>query len=99
MIIRQGDVLISQITKLPDNLEKLDHKIVAHGESGHFHRLEKGTIYETKTAERLMFIEIKEPTKIVHEEHKAIRIEPGFYEVKREREFDPFADVIREVRD
>ena len=38
-----------------------------------------------------MFVKAKKGAKIVHEEHGTIELEPGLYEVIRQREYDPNA--------
>jgi len=99
--IRHGDLLLKRIEKLPEQLTKLDHQVLAHGESGHRHLLvaepECQVDLFTDPEGRMFFG--TSGAKLTHEEHKTITIEPGIYFVEHEREFDPFQDVIRQVRD
>ena len=86
-IYRQGDVLLKKIKSLPKKVKKLDTDIIVKGEAtGHAHRLQNGTIYWRRNT---MFIKANTGASIVHEEHAPIELEPGIYEVVRQREFDP----------
>lgn len=97
-IYRHGDLLIRQINDLPNDAKKQDNLILAEGEvTGHHHRLSGVTVYADEQG--LKFFVVDKPTDLTHEEHKTIVIEPAKYEVIIEREFDPFADEIRKVRD
>lgn len=93
-----GDVILERIDKLPNKkLKKKKNLIVREGEfSGHAHRLSGGTILLDREQ---MFLEIVEKTKISHEEHKTIEIEPGIYKVRDEVEYDYFTEQIEEVQD
>ena len=37
--------------------------------------------------------------KLIHEEHKTLELPRGAYKVTREREFDPFRDIARQITD
>jgi hypothetical protein len=92
-MFRQGDLLIKKINKLPKKLKKRDSDIILEGEvTGHSHRILNGTIYERGwVGPGSLFIEAKENTQIIHEEHQSIEIPAGIYEVIRQREYDPHA--------
>ncbi len=99
---RHGDLLIRRIESLPQQgLTKLNTKILAQGEvTGHHHRLTSQTAQVFRDdANHQKYLLAEEPTQLVHEEHKPITIEEGVYVVIQEREFDPFAEVIRRVVD
>ncbi|MFX1450650.1 MAG: hypothetical protein ACFFCM_07410 [Promethearchaeota archaeon] len=86
-IYRQGDVLVKKIEKLPKRLKKLDTDVIVMGEAtGHAHRLQNGSIYIYGSQ---MYLEVYNGGALVHEEHSPIELEPGIYEVIRQREFDP----------
>jgi hypothetical protein len=100
MIIRHGDLLIKSIDKLPKNLIKKEDGVVAEGEhTNHKHRLVGGKAAVMEDLLLMKFITVSEPTTIVHEEHKALEIPVGDYEVIIEKEYDYFLDEIRQVKD
>ena len=70
--------------------------IVVEGEvTGHAHRLLSGQVLEA--AQQLLYLDILMHTQVVHEEHRAISLEPGMYQVIRQREYSP--EAIRLVID
>ncbi len=93
-IIRQGDLLIIKVDKIPDNLPKKTDKILLEGEaSGHRHQLSSGTIYaENSTRDNnylLGYFLLEEASALTHPEHKTIELEPGIYKFHQQREYDP----------
>ena len=91
-IYRQGDVLVKKIEKLPKKIKKLDTDIIVMGEAtGHAHRIQNGAIYGAIYSwGSQMYLEVYSGGgALVHEEHAPIELEPGIYEVTRQREFDP----------
>ena len=91
--IRQGDVAIKGIDKLPTNLKKIKGNVVAHGESGHFHTLVKDKpetlieLFEDTNGQK--YIKIKGGTAtLTHQEHKPIQFGEGVFVMGKEREFD-----------
>ncbi len=96
-IYRQGDVLFRLIDSLPDEpLAVRETSVIVEGEvTGHAHRLLEGRILETAQDE--LFLDILQATQVVHEEHHAIDLKPGCYQVFRQREYTP--EAIRTVID
>ncbi len=93
---RQGDLLIRQVASLPENLTARKSRIILEGEvTGHSHSLAQGRVLED--AQGRMFLEVLRATQIVHQEHGTIALEPGYYEVIRQREYSP--EAIRLVVD
>ncbi|MBO0781654.1 MAG: hypothetical protein J2P37_22765 [Ktedonobacteraceae bacterium] len=93
---RQGDVLFVKVANLPAERVKRKSDVLVEGEAtGHAHRLTAGQIWQTH--EGLLFLEAWASSKIVHEEHAPIELEPGYWQVIRQREYSP--EVIRWVRD
>ena len=87
VMYRQGDLLFRKIKSIPKKVKKKDDDIIVKGEvTGHAHRLVNGVIYETWNQ---MYLEANPGATVVHEEHDSIELDPGFYEVVRQREFDP----------
>ncbi|HEY9759144.1 MAG TPA: hypothetical protein V6C97_28515 [Oculatellaceae cyanobacterium] len=90
---RQGDVVLVEIEDLPEGAsEELvsDDIVLALGEAtGHSHRLrvpEGATLYAVGDSN---VVQLKKPGNLVHEEHDAISLAPGFYRVVRQREYTP----------
>lgn len=87
-IYRQGDILFKKISSLPTQLKEKQDKVVAEGEvTGHAHVLDNGALYESLNSESILFIKSDQKTRIVHDEHLPIKLEPGNYEVIRQREY------------
>jgi hypothetical protein len=84
---RQGDLLFKRIKSLPKKAKKRETDIILRGEAtGHAHRIENGIIYWIGAE---IYIDAGAGTMIVHEEHASLKLEPGYYEVIRQREYDP----------
>lgn len=93
---RQGDVLLKP-ADLPTTAQKLNHTVVATGEAtGHNHSFAPGTATLFADAGQL-YVVCTEPAVLTHQEHAAISIAPGVYEVVRQREYTPQA--VRRVMD
>ena len=88
---RQGDVLLKKIETIPEGAQPTNDDVILRGEAtGHAHRLVNGTIFtRTSFPTNQMYVEAKVGAALVHEEHSTIEIEPGLYEVIRQREYDP----------
>ena len=99
-IFRHGDLLIKRIGELPANLTKLKTTVLAEGETtGHKHKLVGQQVQVFKDSNQQMYVELKEPAQLVHEEHKTIDLDAGNYVIIHEREFEPFEQEIRRVAD
>ncbi|MHA1341802.1 MAG: hypothetical protein ACTSR3_16765 [Candidatus Helarchaeota archaeon] len=84
---RQGDILFKKIKSIPKKAKLQKSDIIVKGEAtGHAHVLQNGIIY---TLWGEMYLQANTNATIVHEEHASIELEPGYYEVIRQREFDP----------
>lgn len=95
---QHGDVLIKEINNVDG--EKLKTNVVMEGEfTGHAHRITQGQFQLYKTAMQQMYLQCLTACVITHEEHKPIEIPKGTYIIEAVREFDPFEDEIRAVRD
>lgn len=95
---RQGDVLFVKVSAMPEEaLTERKSNVLVEGEvTGHAHRLQHaGKIWETH--EGLLFLAAVTGSQIVHEEHHAIDLEPGYWQVIRQREYSP--EAIRWVAD
>ena len=101
VLYRQGDVLFRKISKLPDG-ERRQRKdaTVAYGEvTGHHHSLPKSAGTLTLDEQNVTYLTIEELTEVTHQEHGAITLEPGLYEVRQQREFSDDDEPIRNVLD
>lgn len=91
------------IDKLTDEVKKEKGLVVMNGEvTGHMHLVltQTASIFEQIVNNtKLRFLFCPEPSIITHEEHGRMEIPKGIYEIGRVREYDPFEDVIRAVRD
>lgn len=93
---RQGDVLFVKVSTLPEDLTERKNNVLVEGEvTGHAHRLSAGEIWQTK--EGMLFLAAVAGSQVVHEEHHAIDLEPGYWQVIRQREYSP--EAIRWVVD
>ena len=103
MIYRQGDLGITPIKELPDNLKKVDNPILAYGEAtGHHHKLLERTANQFEVLEDLAgnrYLKINQPTDLIHEEHQTITIKKGLYWVRNEREYNYFEMETQRVQD
>jgi len=92
---RQGDILIIRIEEIPAAAKKLNHRILAEGEAtGHAHKLIDGDLFDM---DGILYFELAQETDLIHQEHAKITIEPGNYQVIRQREYNP--ERIRYVSD
>jgi hypothetical protein len=98
---QQGDVLIKS-TSIPKKEfgKKVNHLILQKSDiSQHAHVVKgKATLYATSKVDEF-FLEVKEKSKVTHEEHLPIDLPKGNYFVYGVKEFDPFEEEIRRIRD
>jgi hypothetical protein len=105
IIYRHGDLGISPINELPENLEEVggDGFVLAVGETtGHRHIIIKQSpeteikIYQDIVGRHYLKIE-KGNAVIKHEEHKPIVLQPGIYIQDVQREFDELEELRKVV--
>lgn len=105
-IIRQGDVLVKRIKALPKNLKPAEPEngrfVLAHGEAtGHHHSFaisDRVAMFREDGSGGGLFLTVTgAPVALEHQEHTALSVEPGHYEVVRQREYHP--EAIRRVED
>jgi hypothetical protein len=101
-LYRQGDVLLRQISGLPENVEvsARGRLVLAEGElTGHAHVIEHGraglavqrnAVYTMPWDEISVYLVVDdgEPVALRHDEHDTLKVEPGVYQVIRQRQLD-----------
>lgn len=101
-LYRQGDVLIRALGNQKPHAERKVRKdgILLHGEvTGHAHRVADLKAAEVYDVAEGCFLHVSADggVSIVHDEHAAILLPPGQYQVTRQREYSP--EEIRSVMD
>lgn len=104
----QGEITIIKLDSAPQ-VETRPHAgglIISHSESGHHHVLTGGDVLEPVSPAQLRVRtiyaklerteQLKQNAATPHAPHM---LEPGWYEFRIAREFDPFSDQIRDVAD
>lgn len=108
--IRQGDVILKYISPAnnTDSLPKkilhqrkiLPHLTLAEGEvTGHRHRIADGQAELYEENGTLYLRVLSETARLVHEEHKAIEVPQGIWQVRIQREYVGTEEVFRTVSD
>lgn len=95
----QGDLMIRRIDVLPEGLApmKADNGsfVMAHSETGHHHVVKEraAQAFIDQTNAFIAYLEVLEPTALEHlrsfDTHEPLALEPGIYEVRRQREYVP----------
>ena len=103
--IRHGDVLLTKVAtaatalKYPEEpIESGERVTVALGEvTGHAHVVVgQSTMYQA-SQRGVRVLEVTQPSVITHEEHGEVELEPGFWEIVMQREYNE--EVWERVRD
>jgi hypothetical protein len=88
-MVRQGDLLIVKVDRIPEDAKIQEHRILAEGEAtGHIHELDSGQVYEREGTLYFKVAE-NEMTTLRHPEHGPVTFEAGMYQVIRQREYTP----------
>jgi hypothetical protein len=110
----QGEIYARKISTLPSNLTAFKERnsqgewIISHSESGHHHLLGADSVEvlertaDVPTGMRILDAIVKEPTRLYQDAavpHGAHPIEPGIYEFRIAREYDPIMEQARQVAD
>lgn len=113
VIGQQGEVKVVKLDVLPDGLvsgtvEKIGSAwIISHSEKGHHHVIDGDVevlerVKDLPIGMRILYALVKEPTalkQLAPDEHGKIGLEPGIYELRRAREYNPFLEEARAVQD
>lgn len=109
---QQGEVRIVQIEAIPTNAKTKQVErgkggfIISHSESGHHHVLRDGEVMESikyvPAGMHIFYAILEKPTMFEQDAanpHGGFKLDPGVYEFRVSREFDPFEEQARRVAD
>jgi hypothetical protein len=102
MIFQQGDVIFKKVDGVQGDKRVNEDFILVRGEAtGHHHSVaiadrEQVEIFERKGT---LFMKVKDPVVIEHQEHRPITLPAGDYEIGQVREYDHFVEEARKVQD
>lgn len=113
VIAQQGEAKVFRIDALPSEMEtrapQFDTSgaaIISHSESGHHHVIGGAEVLErvdnVPAGMAILYAIVKNPTALKQNAptpHKEIPLDPGIYEIRVSREYDPFAEQVRRVAD
>ena len=95
----QGDLCIRRIAEFPANLKAGKAEdgvyILAHSETGHHHVVKERSaqLLIDETNAFIAYLDVAEPTELEHlrsfDTHEPYLLEPGKYEIRRQREHTP----------
>lgn len=100
----QGELVITKLDAPPCNIgatvAAIDGKlIIGHSETGHHHVVDADCATLTRVDPFTAFLNVRKATRLVHQReydaHPPIELQPGMYEFRTGREFDPFEEAIR----
>lgn len=100
--IRQGDVLVTPVQTIPASAKKIVGKrrvVLAEGEvTGHCHAIDYKAAQMAVFADGpQLYLRVKSPVVLTHQEHAPATLAPGDYMVKRQVEV--WLDEVRQVAD
>jgi hypothetical protein len=98
-LYRHGDVLVKQVSHIPDGAVKRNHLVLAEGEmTGHAHRVAEADSAELYQRGVELYLHVLATNAtLIHQEHGPISLGRGKYRIWRQREYAP--REIRTVRD
>lgn len=89
---RQGDVLLRRINALPNDAELQNtdqgRVVLAYGEvTGHAHAIDASVASLYRSGQKDI-LKVLPGAVLRHEEHTELPLDPGYYEVIRQREYE-----------
>lgn len=115
VIAAQGEANIYRIDALPSGMstrpaerDAQGRAIIGHSESGHHHTLDDPSVEVMERMDnvpagmKILYAIVRNPTALRQDAaspHVAIPLDPGIYEYRISREFDPFSEQARRVAD
>ena len=111
-VAAQGEITIRRVTSIPRGCTPLTQEngklIVGHSETGHHHVLDAAcadvvVLDRPPEGMRILYAILREPTPLEHlrphDTHEPVMLEPGTYEMRIAREYDPYAELARQSMD
>jgi hypothetical protein len=93
-----GDVILFPVESIKG--KELNTNILMEGEvTGHKHIIEKEKTQLFMDERNVVYVEVKEPASLTHEEHGKIVIDKGYYQIGRVKQYDPFEKELKNVQD
>lgn len=96
----------AKAVKLTKDLKDGNAYIFGHSETGHNHLIEAEKASDLAvfaTADGQVYIKVNDTANITHKKsfdiHQPIEVTPGIYKVNKKTEYNPFAQVVRQVWD
>jgi hypothetical protein len=112
IIGQQGEVRIIRIDSIPEGVQSRAPErcakgfIISHSEQGHHHVVTGGDVMErtndVPAGMQIFYAILENPEAFIQDAatpHGSFALDPGFYEFRVSREFDPFAEQARRVAD
>jgi hypothetical protein len=100
--IQQGDVILRRVNRpetMPPAVQRGGRLVLAEGEAtGHAHVVEDEEAELIRDGERIL-LNLTRAATVKHQEHKAVTLGPGLWEVGRVQEFDYLSMMARRVQD
>lgn len=92
-IWRQGDVVVRELTQLPENASQSEsNEIRIASESGNPHVLRGKHVFsnnDPRGSSRVQYVVLEEPTSMTHPQHAPLQLLPGTYLVTTVRDYAP----------
>ena len=107
----QGEITIIKIDALPKMETKPVEKVakgfvISHSENGNHHLLTGGNVMERTNdvpeGMKIIYAALENPHDLIQDAtmpHEGYTLEPGIYEFRIAREYNPFAEQARRVAD
>ena len=101
-MVVQGDVFFTKARLIPKGAKRIERLkrgyVIAKGEAtGHAHVIEDEI--ELYKKDGTLFLRTQREVKVLHEEHLPVTLTKGIWKVGIVREYDPFLEETRRVRD
>lgn len=101
-MIVQGDVYFTAAKEIPKGAKEKEKSqrgfVIAEGEAtGHAHVVDDDVKLYEKNG--VLYLKTEKEVEVRHEEHRPVTIGKGIWRVGIVREYDPFAEEARQVRD